>query len=130
MRVWSYILGISSCLLLLSAYSFKHPHQQPTPYPMPQLQFFPPPLETDNLPTVEGVVLGRYLFYDPILSKDSTLSCATCHQQAFAFSDGNKTFSTGVQGTMLQRNTLPLFNLAWYQHLSWDGKASSIEQQL
>ncbi|HTF05174.1 MAG TPA: cytochrome c peroxidase, partial [Bacteroidia bacterium] len=53
-----------------------------TPYVFPKLVFFPEmPQNTSNPVTVEGAELGRYLFYDPILSSDSTMACATCHKQ-------------------------------------------------
>lgn len=88
------------------------------------------PLPATNPVTVEGVALGRFLFYDPILSRDSNLSCAGCHRQEAAFSDGPNIFSKGADNTLLSRNTLPLFNLAWYPVLFWDGKAVSIEEQV
>lgn len=100
-----------------------------TPYEYPNLLYFPPMVETDNPPTLEGIELGRFLFYDPILSKDSTMSCASCHQQQHAFTDGNKTLSVGVNGTPSTRNSMPLFNLNWYSRLFWDGKAKSLEEQ-
>lgn len=104
---------------------------EPPPYSFPALPFFPPmPTSTDNPVTEEGVQLGRFLFYDPILSLDSTISCASCHQQAYAFSDAPAVFSTGIDGQIGQRNTPPLFNLAWYSKLFWDGRAVSIEEQV
>lgn len=79
--------------------------------------------------TNNEVKLGRYLFYDPILSKDSSISCATCHQQKFAFSE-NKKFSNDFMGEKLSRNTLPLFNLIWSNSFFWDGKSKTLEEQL
>ena len=102
-----------------------------TPYPFLPVTGFPAmPVNTNNLVSVEGVQLGRFLFYDPILSSDSTISCASCHKQEFAFSDSPNRFSKGVTKTPLARNTMPLFNLAWYPSLFWDGRASSIEEQV
>ena len=102
-----------------------------TPYEFPELKHFPPmPLSVDNPVTVEGALLGRLLFYDPILSKDSTFSCGSCHRQEAAFSDAPKRVSKGIKGVFLKRNTLPLFNLAWYPALFWDGKAGSVEEQV
>jgi cytochrome c peroxidase len=103
----------------------------PTPYVFPALKHFPPmPVSPTNPVSVEGAALGRYLFYDPILSRDRTLSCASCHRQSAAFSDGPKAFSTGADGTAMRRNTMPLFNLAWYPAFFWDGKAMSLEEQV
>lgn len=88
------------------------------------------PVADANPVTVEGVDLGRHLFYDPILSADSNMACASCHKQSAAFSDGQNAFSKGSGGSLMTRNTLPLFNLAWYPSLFWDGKAGSIEEQV
>lgn len=104
---------------------------EPTPYSFPKLRFFPSmPVSEANPVTVEGAKLGRFLFYDPILSQDSSVSCSSCHQQAAAFSDAPKAFSTGVNQIMGSRNTPPLFNLAWYPAMFWDGRATSIEEQV
>ena len=73
-----------------------------------------------NLLTNEGFELGRALFYDPILSIDSTISCGSCHNQDFAFSDNGFAVSVGVRGQVGVRNSPPLFNLAWYQNFMWD----------
>lgn len=104
---------------------------RPTPYVFPDLPTFPKmPVSVQNPVTNEGVQLGRYLFYDPILSKDSNMSCSSCHQQKYAFSDAPKAFSIGSLQTPLKRNTLPLFNLAWYPSFFWDGRAATLEQQV
>lgn len=89
-----------------------------------------PVLETpdDNPLTVEGVELGRHLFYDPILSGDGTQSCASCHQQAFSFTDPDQ-FSTGILGLQGTRNAMPIINVGWMSHLFWDGRAGSVEEQ-
>ena len=115
-------------LIICTGYTFIFPNQ---PYSFPKLKYFPQMPEADNnLVTVEGVKLGRYLFYDPILSSDSTMACGSCHKQEFAFSDSPNKFSKGRNEIAMVRNTLPLFNLAWYPALFWDGKAKSIEDQI
>ncbi len=101
-----------------------------TPYPMPRLPFFPGMPYTDNPPTVAGARLGRFLFYDSMLSADGSFSCASCHRQEAAFSDGPRRFSVGLYGDTMARNTMPLFNLAWYPALFWDGRAASLEEQV
>lgn len=102
-----------------------------TPYVFPKLRFMPAmPVNPDNPVTVEGAELGRHLFYDPILSEDSTMACASCHKQEFAFSDSPNQFSKGKDGKLTPRNTMPLFNLAWCQEYFWDGRASSLENQV
>lgn len=88
------------------------------------------PINSSNPVTIEGAELGRYLFYDTILSKDYTVSCATCHKQEGAFSDAPNTLSMGIAGPPVQRNSPALFNLAWYPAMFWDGKVSTIEEQV
>jgi cytochrome c peroxidase len=93
-------------------------------------QSIPPtiPEPPDNLTTKEGVALGRFLFYDSILSTDYTLSCASCHQQANAFSDPVK-YSKGVGGAVGVRHAMALFNLAWDPSYFWDGRVRTLEEQ-
>ena len=88
------------------------------------------PASATNPVTVEGAKLGRYLFYDPILSIDSNLSCSSCHKQQYAFSDAPNQFSKGRNEALMKRNTMALFNLAWYPSFFWDGKAATIEAQI
>lgn len=89
-----------------------------------------PIIPVDNPLTIEGVALGKKLFFDKILSKDNTQSCATCHNPTKAFTD-NKQFSKGVSGNFGKRNTMPLFNLAWNfdELFTWDGKEFGLETQ-
>src|SRR5688572_8269616 len=102
-----------------------------TPWPFPVLEYFPPMPESKyNVVTMEGAVLGRYLFYDTLLSRNYAFSCASCHRQEVAFSDSPTQFSEGFNGQLQRRNTPPLFNLAWYATLFWDGRAASIEEQV
>jgi cytochrome c peroxidase len=82
----------------------------------------------DNPLTVEGVALGRRLFFDPLLSVDGTISCASCHRQEHAFSDPER-FSQGVAG-QTPRQSMSLANLAWAPSLFWDGRAASLEEQV
>jgi cytochrome c peroxidase len=122
--------GFVLALILLFVFGFAYRFTTTT-YKFPELKFFPKmPVAVNNPVTVEGVKLGRYLFYDPVLSSDSTMSCASCHKQQAAFSDSPKQFSTGRNGAVMKRNTMPLFNLAWYPAFFWDGRATSIEEQV
>jgi cytochrome c peroxidase len=102
----------------------------PTPY-SPQLpaNVAPIPNPTDNPMTVEGVRLGRLLFYDPLLSVNRQQSCASCHQQELGFTDGLPR-SVGTHGDEVARNSMPLFNLAWNEAFMWDGRAPSLEAQI
>lgn len=72
--------------------------------------------------------LGEMLFFDPILSEDSSISCASCHKPAFAFAD-TSAFSKGVHGRLGNRNTPSAMNVSARDFLFWDGRAASLEQQ-
>jgi len=79
--------------------------------------------------TAEGIELGRRLFYEPLLSANNEVACATCHIQQFAFSDGMAKSSAGVSGQPLLRNTPALINLAWMEGYFWDGGGYDLESQ-
>ena len=89
-----------------------------------------PSLPRDNPLTVEGVAVGGRLFHEKLLSRDNTLSCASCHKETQAFSDSPRRFSIGVDHQEGTRNAMPLFNLAWKREFFWDGRASSLRQQV
>ncbi len=83
----------------------------------------------DNPMTVEGIELGRMLFYEKMLSADNSISCGTCHQQEKAFTDG-RALALGVSKRELPRNSMALVNLLWGpQRFMWDGRAQSLEDQ-
>jgi len=82
----------------------------------------------DNPMSQEGVELGRKLFYEEKLSKGNKISCASCHQQQLAFTDG-KAFSEGVDGSLTKRSSMSLANLLWVRNFFWDGRASALEDQ-
>lgn len=90
---------------------------------MPPLIIFP-----DNKLSKAGIELGRFLFYDKLLSEDNTMSCGSCHNQAMAFTDNNKKFSEGTQKKLGNRNAMPTFNLMWFDSLFWDSRASRLNQ--
>ncbi|WP_310391652.1 cytochrome c peroxidase [Hymenobacter sp.] len=102
----------------------------PTPYALvlpPQFPV-PPAPPADNPLTVEGVALGRHLFYEKALSVDNSKSCGSCHQQSKAFTDGLAR-AEGVRGGRHPRSAMPLQNLLWEPRLNWDGSGTSLEQQ-
>jgi len=78
--------------------------------------------------TPAQIDLGRLLFFDPILSKDGTVSCASCHQPEKGFSDGLGK-STGIQGSKGQRSAPTLWNVAFLDKFFWDGRANTLEDQ-
>jgi cytochrome c peroxidase len=73
--------------------------------------------------------LGRALFYDPILSLDSTISCASCHSPFNAFAHSDHALSHGIFDSMGVRNAPALFNLAWNKQFMWDGAINHIDMQ-
>lgn len=75
------------------------------------------------------IALGKVLFFDTRLSSNDRTSCATCHEPALGFADG-KRFSTGTTGTVLARHTPHLFNLAQNTSFFWDGRATSLQEQV
>jgi len=82
-----------------------------------------------NKITVNGFKLGRALFYDPILSRDSTISCASCHLQSTGFTHSDHTLSHGIDGLIGTRNSSTLANLAWSNSFMWDGAVNNLEVQ-
>lgn len=75
------------------------------------------------------IALGRKLFYDPILSKDNLISCASCHLSYTAFTHVDHALSHGVGDSIGTRNSIALVNLAWNKHFMWDGAINNIEVQ-
>lgn len=88
-----------------------------------------PPVAQDlsgNYPTVVGVKLGRRLFYDPQLSRNNTISCSHCHQQAYAFTHHGHTFSHGIDNQFGTRNAPAVQNMIFHPHYFYDGASSSL----
>ncbi len=100
-----------------------------TPYTLNTGNFEAPDIAPDNPLTVEGVKLGRMLFYEKRLSKDNSISCGSCHSQASAFSDTAR-FSKGVEGKIGGRQAMAVFNMAWNTNeFFWDGRAHLLRDQ-
>ncbi len=79
-------------------------------------------------PTAARAALGRLLFFDPVLSRDGSLSCAHCHRPDRGLADGLAT-ARGRHGAVLPRNTPTLYNAAFKPRLMWDRRAASLEEQ-
>lgn len=102
----------------------------PEPYRFTMRKTFPfPSLPLDNPLLKARVELGRRLFADTRLSGDGAISCQSCHDPARAFTDGLSR-SVGTDGRSSLRNSMPLFNLAWKNHFFWDGRVSSLREQM
>ncbi len=87
-------------------------------------------IPAENPMTVEGVALGRKLFYDNILSANNTQNCGSCHQLRNYTVDSNLAYSTGIDGIQGTRNAMPLFNIGYAKNFFWDGGAASLESQV
>ncbi len=122
-----YLLFIGSIVLFSLAFSFLTPtpihFQIPKGWPKPHYDFSKNPL------TEEGFQLGRQLFYDPILSRDSTISCASCHLQTTGFTHVDHELSHGIDGKIGTRNSMTLMNLAWSKSFMWDGGVNHLDVQ-
>lgn len=103
----------------------------PTPYTVELPAHFPQPVYdlTQNPPTVQGIALGRRLFYDPRLSRDSTISCGFCHQQFAAFAHFDHPLSHGIDNRNGIRSVPSLFNLIWQRDFMWDGGVNHLDIQ-
>jgi len=137
MMKWLIRIGfISGVLIILSNCSRNSVNSltqipyQPTSITLVELERLPKmSIPPDNPMTAEGIELGRRLFFDPILSLDSTFSCATCHQPEWAFSDG-KALAIGVRIRKGKRSSPSLVNIGYhYKGLFWDGRAMTLEEQ-
>ena len=95
----------------------------PKNWPKPVYNF------TNNALTKSKVELGRVLFYDPILSKDNTISCASCHSPFSAFTHIDHALSHGIHDSIGTRNSPALMNLAWQKTLMWDGAINNLDMQ-
>ena len=82
-----------------------------------------------NSLTIEKITLGRHLFYDPILSKDNTISCASCHSPYNSFTHVDHPVSHGINDRIGTRNSPALMNLAWQQSFMWDGAVNHLDMQ-
>jgi cytochrome c peroxidase len=93
-------------------------------------RWFPvPKIPVDNPLTEEKVELGRHLFYEPMLSGNSTYSCASCHQQSLAFTDGLAR-AIGSTGGEHSRSSMSLANVVYNASFGWADRTWSLESQI
>jgi len=127
------IVAFAQVGLLVRASPVLRAGGRPAPIGMPveirsPLGLPPLPIPPDNPPTAETIALGRRLFYDPRLSVDNTVSCASCHKPALAYSDGRQ-LAEGVRQQKGRRNAPSLLNAAYREAFFWDGRSPSLEAQ-
>ncbi len=87
------------------------------------------PTPDDNRLSAGTIQLGKKLFFDPLLSRDRTLSCSSCHQPEHSFTVP-EAFAKGIDGQRTTRNPPALVNRAYGQSFFWDGRATTLEQQV
>lgn len=123
--IWFFVLAWLIGLSWTDGGKRPHPLKLPVPpgWLQPRYDFSKNPL------TVEGFLLGRKLFYDERLSKDSSISCASCHQQFAAFSTYEHNLSHGIDNSLTTRNAPALQNLAWQKDFMWDGGINHLDVQ-
>lgn len=108
----------------LAGYPGTTPYYLHIPSNMPVME-----MPLDNPLTVQGVALGRYLFYEKRLSGNDHMSCNTCHTHSTSFTDGVAT-STGIDGINGTRSSMPLVNLGFMHFFFWDGRSTTLEHQV
>lgn len=129
MKIYFTILSI--LITTLVALSFINVTKKNTPikfiipkgWPIPYYNF------KENPITKEGFELGKKLFYDETLSKDSSTSCSSCHQQFAAFATYDHNLSHGIANNLTTRNVPTLQNLAWQNNFMADGSIQHLHQQ-
>ena len=122
-----------SLVAFVVALLFACEKDQPAPHGEPLLavpEGFPVPVFPEgNELTPERWALGKRLFFDPIMSSDGTVSCASCHLPELAFTDG-KQVSAGVEGRPGNRNAPTLANLAYHPYFTREGGVPTLEMQI
>lgn len=116
------------CLFAFIMVSFvlikeNHFFNPPDYFPKPIYDFKQNPLDSNK------IELGRILFYDPILSADNSISCASCHSPFNAFAHTDHDLSHGIFDSIGNRNAPALFNLAWQKSFMWDGAINHLDKQ-
>lgn len=103
--------------------------EQQDRYPVPHHGFADLPIPDDNPMKPEVIALGRKLFFDPILSRDGSISCGSCHFPEKAFTDG-RSVSIGVKGRKGTRNAPTLYNVAYHPYFFLEGGNPVLETQM
>ena len=125
-----YAIGIVGLVIVLFSACSKSEESGTKPFFYIPDGFPEPVYKFQNNPvTPAGFALGKELFYDPILSRDSTVSCGSCHQQFAAFAQSDHKLSHGVDNLLGNRNSPALYNIAWFPNFMWDGGVNHLEVQ-
>jgi len=120
-----FFVTVSACGLILLAAALRAADEWPRGLPKDLWEILVPP---ENPQTPEKIALGRKLFFEKRLSKDGSVSCATCHDPAHGFAEAKKV-SEGVGGKKGARNAPTVLNAVFYELQFWDGRAATLEEQ-
>lgn len=130
---WIVLISLFALALMLDAFTGDNPYfhidkkdvvlKVPKGFPRPVYDF------KKNKLTPAGFVLGRKLFHDPILSRDSSTSCASCHQRFAAFAHIDHPLSHGINGLIGKRNVPAIQNMIWQTSFMWDGGVNHLDVQ-
>lgn len=107
----------------LVSFAFYNIQNFPAHFPKPKYDFSKNSLDSSK------VELGKTLFYDPVLSRNNTISCASCHSPFSAFAHTDHDLSHGINDEIGTRNAPALFNLAWQSTFMWDGAVNHLDVQ-
>lgn len=123
-KSWSFILLlVCFSFLCISAIHVNPDYPVPRHFPKTVYAF------SENEMDARKILIGRSLFYDPLMSKDGMVSCASCHSPYNAFAHTDHALSHGIGDSIGNRNAPGLFNLAWQQHFMWDGAVDNLDMQ-
>lgn len=111
------------CTMLAAFRSWAPEPERPAHFPKPVYDFGRNPLRS------ETIQLGRALFYDPLLSVNNAISCASCHSQYNGFAHADHALSHGIYDSIGTRNAPALMNLAWQTRFMWDGAVNHLDVQ-
>ncbi len=116
-------ISLIGAIISVAFYSKKTGLVYPKNFPEPSYNF-----EQNQLSDAK-IALGRMLFYEPMLSKDGSVSCASCHSPYNAFAHTDHALSHGINDSIGMRNAPALFNLAWQTSFMWDGAINHLDVQ-
>ena len=122
MRLEKFLIGLLG-LIIMSFVALENGLNYPDYWPKPVYNFHKNPLDSNK------ILLGRMLFYDPVLSADSTISCASCHSSYNAFAHVDHDLSHGINDRIGIRNAPALMNLAWQPVFMMDGAVNHLDVQ-
>ncbi|MBD2701260.1 cytochrome-c peroxidase [Spirosoma sp. BT702] len=126
MRLIFWLTGL--CTVLMGCQKAE-PDAQPEEQIFQKPANFPEPVYAldRNRPTAAGMRLGRALFFDATLSRDGSIACAECHNQAYAFTHHQHDVSHGIDNQVGTRNSMPIQNMAWQSTFFWDGGVHDLD---